>query len=154
MEGSLVEDCRDFLRTLRRSDVQLVLEVTERELIVLDNVMRDSLASLRRLGISIAIDDFGTGHANLSLLNDLRVDLLKVDKSLVSCVAENTVEQPVLDSVIDLARRLNVKVIVEGIETVAQWRYLEHHHVHVLQGYHFARPMSLEAFATRLGGAA
>lgn len=149
-EGSLIEDCRGFLRALRRSDVRLVLELTERELIVLDDAMRDSLASLRRLGIHIAIDDFGTGHANLALLNDLRVDLLKVDKSLVSCVDETTVAQPVLDSVIDLARRLDVKVIAEGIETAAQWQYLAHKAVHVLQGYYFARPMSLDAFNTHM----
>ncbi|WP_176929111.1 EAL domain-containing protein [Paraburkholderia lycopersici] len=154
VEGSLVEDCRRFLRALQRPDVRLVLEVTERELIVLDDAMRDSLASLRGLGISIAIDDFGTGHANLSLLNDLSIDVLKVDKSLVSRVAENTVEQPVLDSVIHLARRLKVKIIAEGIETAAQWRYLQCRHVHVLQGYRFARPMSLEAFATQLGASA
>ncbi|EIF30036.1 EAL domain-containing protein [Burkholderia sp. Ch1-1] len=149
--GGLIEDCRRFLHILRHSDVRLVLELTERELFVLDDAMRDSLASLRSLGVSIAIDDFGTGHANLSLLNDLSVDLLKVDKSLISSVADNTVAQPVLDCVIDLAKRLNVKVIAEGIETVAQWRYLERKGVRVLQGYHFARPMSLDAFATQVG---
>ncbi len=74
---SLVDDCRDFIYAFRDNPIKLVLELTERELIVADEVTDRLFAELHQLGVFIAIDDFGTGHSSLTYLQTFQVDFLR-----------------------------------------------------------------------------
>lgn len=148
--GDLLADCRHFLRTLAHREVELTLELTERQPIVPDRRMNEMLSTLRQAGVKISIDDFGTGHANLSLLNSMKVDVLKVDKDIVQKSFKNQAAHYVLDSVISLAKKLRIKIVAEGVETSSEHEHLRLIGLDVLQGFHFARPMPLEIFADRV----
>ncbi|MCU1539727.1 MAG: diguanylate cyclase [Arthrobacter sp.] len=120
---------------------QLVLEVTESVFFDADTHVISQLSSLRAAGIRVALDDFGTGYSSLGRLQDLPVDVVKIDKSFVSMLQTGVEKLPILTSMIHMARSLGLKVTAEGIETPAQARYLMQHGCDALQGYLFSRPV-------------
>jgi sensor c-di-GMP phosphodiesterase-like protein len=88
-------------------------------------------------GFAIALDDFGTGYSGLSYLHDLHIDYIKIDQSFVSRVNEHVDSTRILDCVLDLARKLSISIVAEGVETKAQLDYLNRNHIVFQQGYYF-----------------
>jgi sensor c-di-GMP phosphodiesterase-like protein len=127
----------------------VVLEMIERDAV--DARVGAGLKELRRRGYRIAIDDFGTGQSSLSVLAKIECDRLKIDREFVRAIDEDASNRPVLDAIIDLARRLNLPTIAEGVETQAQRAYLSAQGVGALQGYLIARPMAVADFVIWLG---
>ncbi len=123
---------------------RVLLEITEREFV--DPVAADSLQALHAAGWRVAVDDFGTGHSSLAALEQLAIDRLKIDRAFVSTISDETINRPVLDAIIQLADRLTLPMIAEGIETQAQLDYLATRGVQFGQGYLIGRPMSIVAF--------
>ncbi len=119
---------------------QLVLEVTESVFFDAHSHVIAQLESLRGAGIRVALDDFGTGYSSLGRLQELPVDVVKIDKSFVSMLRTGAEKLPILTSMIHMARSLGLKVTAEGIETPAQARYLMDHGCDALQGFLFSRP--------------
>ncbi|MGY2743378.1 diguanylate cyclase (GGDEF)-like protein/PAS domain S-box-containing protein [Arthrobacter sp. UYCu723] len=120
---------------------QLVLEVTESVFFDADTHVIAQLSSLRAAGIRVALDDFGTGYSSLGRLQELPVDVVKIDKSFVSMLQTGVEKLPILTSMIHMARSLGLKVTAEDIETPAQARYLMDHGCDALQGFLFSRPV-------------
>ena len=120
---------------------QLVLEVTESVFFDAHSHVIGQLEALREAGIRVALDDFGTGYSSLGRLQDLPVDVVKIDKSFVSMLQTGAEKLPILTSMIHMARSLGLKVTAEGIETPAQARYLMDHGCDALQGFLFSRPV-------------
>ncbi|MGY3961769.1 MULTISPECIES: EAL domain-containing protein [Aeromonas] len=147
---SLVADCRDFINAFRENPIKLVLELTERELIVADEVTDRLFAELHQLGVFIAIDDFGTGHSSLSYLQQFQVDFLKIDKSFVGMIGSDALSSHIVENVIDLATRLDLLLVAEGVENEVQAAYLRARQVTFLQGYLYGRPMPMKEFARAL----
>ena len=132
-----------LLRIFNGSPIEpqrVVLELTERDLV--DEQIRSELTRMRGLGFRIAIDDFGTGHSSLSLLQDLAVDRLKIDRAFVNSIRGEATSQPVLDAIIALSHRLGLAMIAEGIESPLQADYLRSKGVQAFQGFLYARPMT------------
>jgi len=119
------------------------VEITERVLMSNVNLILSILNALKELGISIAIDDFGTGHSSLSYLKDLPVDILKIDKSFIDNIVEDTREGVIVDSVISMGQRLGLEIIVEGVETECQRRVLKGMGCNIMQGFLFHKPSEL-----------
>lgn len=149
---SLVADCRAFLDAFKDNPVDLGLELTERELIVADEVTDQLFAELHQLGVLIAIDDFGTGHSSLTYLQQFQVDALKIDQSFVGMIGTDALSSHIVENVIDLAIRLELLLVAEGVETQAQADYLRARNVDYLQGYFYGRPVSMKEFSKRLFG--
>ncbi len=149
---SLVADCRAFINAFKDNPVKLVLELTERELIVADEVTDRLFAELRQLGVQIAIDDFGTGHSSLIYLQQFQVDFLKIDQSFVGMIGSDALSSHIVENVIDLATRLELQLVAEGVETQAQADYLRARHVDYLQGYLYGRPQPMKEFSKTLFG--
>ncbi|MFQ2094480.1 EAL domain-containing protein [Aeromonas taiwanensis] len=147
---SLVEDCRDFINAFRDNPVKLVLELTERELIVADETTDRLFAELHALGVFIAIDDFGTGHSSLAYLQAFQVDFLKIDQSFVGMIGSDALSSHIVENVIDLATRLGLQLVAEGVENQVQADYLHARRVTFQQGYLYGRPMPMTAFASLL----
>ena len=147
---SLLEDCQAFLHAFRHNPIKLVLELTERELLVADEVTDRLIAELHKLGVLIAIDDFGTGNSSLRYLQDFSIDVLKIDKSFVSMIGTDALSAHIVDNVIDLANRLGLQLVAEGVENEEQSAYLRMRHVTFLQGYLYGRPMPMTEFASQL----
>ncbi|UWS33494.1 EAL domain-containing protein [Erwinia pyrifoliae] len=140
-----VNDIRKFSQGIAHLQPTFTLELTERSLISEGEQVAHKLAELRSEGIRVAIDDFGTGHCSLSYLQTFPLDYLKIDKGFVKAIESADGETPVLDIIIQLAHKLALQVVAEGVETPLQLEYLRNHGVVFMQGYYYARPMSSAA---------
>jgi diguanylate cyclase (GGDEF)-like protein len=122
----------------------LELELTESSIMENPEAAAESLREIRALGIAIAIDDFGTGYSSMSYLKQFSVDTLKVDRSFVSCVAEDLHNAAMVRAMVTLAHDLNLRVVAEGIETEAELAFLKYLHCDEGQGYFFSKPQPAE----------
>jgi diguanylate cyclase (GGDEF)-like protein/PAS domain S-box-containing protein len=119
----------------------LCLEITESALAEDPAAARETLLSLKRLGVCLAIDDFGVGFSSLSQIRELPpVDVIKIDRSFIAGLGQNREDEAIVASVISLARALDVETIGEGVETAEHARALSELGCDHAQGFHFARP--------------
>lgn len=120
------------------------LEITESRLMENLVIPLEVLLRLRMKKISLSIDDFGTGHSNLAQLRDLPFDELKLDRSYVQASGDNGRGHAILESSIEIANKLNLCTVAEGVETLEEWRLIEAMGCDQIQGYLVARPMPAE----------
>jgi diguanylate cyclase (GGDEF)-like protein len=128
---------------------KLELEITENILMDEPQVVIDALVKLKAEGISIALDDFGTGYSSMSYLQKLPLDRLKVDRSFVTDIAKPG-ESLIADTIINLGKQMNLKVIAEGIEDEEQQAHLISQGCDEVQGFFYAKPMPADQFLTFL----
>jgi diguanylate cyclase (GGDEF)-like protein len=140
---------------------KLRMEVTESALMADASRAASVLAGLRDLGVSIAVDDFGTGHSSLAYLELLPVDQLKIDRSFVIAMHRSASSAAIVRATIQLAHALGLTVVAEGVEDEQAWGALAMLGCELAQGFHIARPMTIEELrewlrrdASRLGSAA
>lgn len=145
----LLRDCKHLLYGLNRCHFQLILELTERVQIPQDELHIQGIIKLKKQGIRIALDDFGTGHSSLSYLKNIKIDYLKMDKSFTDMIGEEEFKDHIVANVLDLAERIGVPVVAEGIENQHQEQYLLNHHTEFFQGYYYGRPVAIEEFIRR-----
>lgn len=138
---SFVEECMKYKKDFIRKDLNLVIEVTEREPLYVDEHLVQTLNILHENGFAIALDDFGTGYSGLSYLHDLHIDYIKIDQSFVGRVNAHEDSTRILDSVLELARKLSITIVAEGVETKEQVDYLSRNNITFLQGYYFFKPV-------------
>ncbi|HBZ9211255.1 TPA: EAL domain-containing protein, partial [Citrobacter freundii] len=139
-----------FKDSFSRHDLNLVIEVTEREPLHIDEELVQRLNIPHENGFVIALDDFGTGYSGLSYLHDLHIDYIKIDQSFVGRVNELPDSTRILDCVLDLARKLSLSIVAEGVETKAQLDYLNKNNIVFLQGYYFYKPVTFTEFVMLL----
>ncbi len=120
----------------------LEIEILESGIIHNIKKARSILLACQALGISFAIDDFGVGYSSLSLLNELPIKTLKIDRSFVIKACENNHASSILESICYMANKLNYQLIAEGIETLEQGEMLLAMNCDLAQGYYVAKPMS------------
>lgn len=144
---TFVEECLKYKTSFTRGDLNLVIEVTEREPLDIDEHLIQTLNDLHENGFVIALDDFGTGYSGLSYLHDLHIDYIKIDKSFVGRVNANKESTRILDSVLELARNLSISIVAEGVETQEQVDYLNRNNVSFQQGYFFFKPVPFTELA-------
>ena len=102
------------------------------------------LSLLQTNGHMVSIDDFGTGYSSLSHLKHLPVNTLKIDRSFIADVLQNEEDKSIVKSIIALAKNLGLKTVAEGVETKEQLDFLKEHGCELVQGYYFAKPLSIE----------
>jgi diguanylate cyclase (GGDEF)-like protein/PAS domain S-box-containing protein len=129
---------------------QLTLEITESTLMHRLDSALDVMGKLRELGVGLSVDDFGTGYSSLSYLSTLPITSLKIDRSFVQRLQDDTKDAEVVKAVITLGRALGKTVIAEGIETPAQLAQLRQLGCGLGQGYLLARPLSADGAAAVL----
>jgi EAL domain-containing protein (putative c-di-GMP-specific phosphodiesterase class I) len=132
---------------------RITLEITESALLVDQPSVVRRLGVLRDAGIAIAIDDFGTGYASLAYLTALPLDMLKIDRGLITDIVGGTRDRIVVKAMIGLARELGLKVVVEGVENEAQLALLSDWGGDFYQGFLGASPMSHEELASFVAAA-
>ncbi|MBW9463374.1 EAL domain-containing protein [Kluyvera sp. EC_51] len=143
IDSGFVAECLAYKQNFSRQDLNLVIEVTEREPLHVDEHLIQTLNMLHENGFAIALDDFGTGYSGLSYLHDLHIDYIKIDQSFVGRVNAYEDSTLILDSVLELARKLSISIVAEGVETQAQLDYLSRNNITYLQGFYFFKPVSL-----------
>jgi EAL domain-containing protein (putative c-di-GMP-specific phosphodiesterase class I) len=105
------------------------------------NTAIDMLMQLRGLGVGLSIDDFGTGYSSLSYLHRFPIDTLKIDRSFVTQMTDNSENAEIVRTIVTLARSLDMAVVAEGVETTDQLRQLGDLGCDYGQGYLFSRPV-------------
>ena len=118
----------------------LKLEVTESLLMNDPERITEMMNRLRSMGVRFSLDDFGTGYSSMSYLNRLPLDQIKIDQSFISEVTNNLASSAIVESIIGLAKGLNLEVIAEGVETEEQRNWLANHGCQNFQGYLFGQP--------------
>ena len=137
----LVDTIREVLAETGLAGRWLELELTEGML--MQNIEESLLTfhALKQFGVRLSIDDFGTGYSSLGYLRQLPVDTLKIDRSFVSHIASNAEDAAISRAIVDLAHNLNLRVVAEGVESVAQLDTLREFQCCDAQGYYFSHPM-------------
>ena len=140
-QPGFVEEVARVLTETGLPGSSLCLELTESAVMEDPTVAAASFAALRELGVRVAIDDFGTGYSSLALLRTLPVDLLKIDRSFLAEISEDSAAR-VVAAVVGLGQALGLEVVAEGVETPAQVIELERLGCGLAQGYLFSRPQT------------
>ncbi|MBI2569343.1 MAG: EAL domain-containing protein [Candidatus Schekmanbacteria bacterium] len=129
-----------FLGEHRHMASKLVIEITERAAINDLALLRELRVFLRELGIRIALDDVGAGYASFETIAELEPDFLKIDKSLIRGIGENTIKLNLVTSLVSFAKSVGIAIVAEGIETPEQLDIVQATGAHYGQGYLFAIP--------------
>ena len=153
-QPDLINSIKQTLASSGLDPQQLELEVTETALMQDAESAIAILTELKALGIRIAIDDFGTGYSSLSYLKQLPIDTLKIDNCFVRGATKDPKNQAILQSTIELAHRLNLSVVAEGIENQEELLLLSQYQCDFLQGYWIGKPMSHTDIEKKLAPAA
>ena len=124
---------------------RLELELTESGLIEDTDTSHQLLRNLGAIGVRLAIDDFGTGFSSLSYLRDLPIHKIKLDRAFIKDITTDKRNAAIVQGIITMSHQLGLLVVAEGIEELKQQQDLVRRHCNLLQGFHFARPMPLEA---------
>jgi diguanylate cyclase (GGDEF)-like protein/PAS domain S-box-containing protein len=145
-----VEFVDETLRETGANPRRLALELTEHAMLDDIEAVGGSMLMLKAMGVRLSLDDFGTGYSSLSYLKRLPIDTLKIDGSFVSDIEGDQSGRAIVQSILNIARNLDVSVIAEGVETEMQAILLRQFGCHSFQGYFFAKPMPLEDFRAYL----
>jgi diguanylate cyclase (GGDEF)-like protein len=137
----LLHDIDEALLASGMSPVLLQLEVTES--MVMRNVSRaiKVLDAIQSRGIRLAIDDFGTGYSSMSLMKQFPIDTIKIDRSFVRDLPNDSEDQAIAQAIISMGKALGMTVIAEGVETVEQETFLRTHACDEMQGFLFSKPL-------------
>jgi diguanylate cyclase (GGDEF)-like protein len=141
LDPNLPSDVARLLGQLRLPPSALELEITESVVMADPARARAVLELLRSMGVRMAIDDFGTGHASLAYLQNLPVEVLKIDRGFVSKMSERPADEAIVRSTIALAHDLGLEVVAEGVEDEDVARRLAAMGCDTAQGFHLGRPV-------------
>lgn len=140
---------KSLLKSGLRAD-RLELEITESLLIDQPEDAMSELRHLKKLGVSIAMDDFGTGYSSLSYMLKFPFDKIKVDKSFITSVRNESAASDVLRTIASLGKSLKVKMTAEGVETMEQAEFLKELQFDQLQGFYYSKPLRAQEVPTLL----
>jgi EAL domain-containing protein (putative c-di-GMP-specific phosphodiesterase class I) len=121
----------------------LKLEITEFSIVDQNEITSTAFSNLQELGVQLQIDDFGIGYSSLGYLSNFPINALKIDRSFVGNIVEDSSQRDIVQAIISLTERLNVKVIAEGVETYEQLNELRQLGCQLGQGYLLSTPMKL-----------
>ena len=147
------DQLQQYVKTAQIAPAALGLELTERSTADRESA-KQAIARLKSTGHAVFIDDFGTGYSSLAYLHDLAVDGIKIDRAFTATVGTQAVTASVVPQILEMAKRLGLLVIVEGVETEQQAEYFCRTGRRVLgQGWLFGKPVTAAQFKTQFGSA-
>lgn len=136
----IVHLLESLLKKYDVSSEQIWLEITETSLADIEIVKRQML-QIREMNVSFAIDDFGTGYSSLAYLQQLPIEVLKIDRTFIRDIGSSKNDEALARTIISVAHSLEMKVIAEGVETAAQLAFLQKYDCDYYQGYYGAKPL-------------
>lgn len=151
LQHDFIERFSSHLQAAGVTPQQIEVEITESVAMRTFDTVCEKLRALRAMGVEVAIDDFGTGFSSLSYLRLLPADRLKIDRSFILEIGEVSDQQMIAEAVIQIAARVGMQVIAEGVETQQQADWILSHGCRQAQGYLFAKPMACAELLDWLG---
>ena len=149
-EPGMLHEIGEILAGTGMAPELLELEITESMIMQNVDIAAEKADALNKVGIKLAIDDFGTGYSSLSQLKRFPIDTLKIDRAFVRDIPDSADDTAITKAVISLGKALDVRVVAEGVETPAQYRFLREHGCDEMQGFYFSKPIHPDAFADLL----
>ena len=143
---NFIQEYYDMVKQTNVARELIELEITESASVYKGIDLKKITKDMKRKGFTIALDDFGTGYSSLNMLQDLSIDVLKIDKSFIDRINESNL----VKYIIDMAKDFNIKTVAEGVETKEQIDILKNMGCDMAQGYYYAKPLSREDFVEYL----
>jgi len=145
-DAHYVSDLMSILDRYGISTHQIELELTESILVEDIAMLSQVLADLRCAGFRVSIDDFGSGHSSLNLLKNIEIDVLKLDQKFLRETIQSIKTEHIITSIIEMGKKLDIRVVAEGVETLEQLNFLRRIKCDEAQGYWYSEPLTIEAF--------
>jgi len=133
-----------LLKLIKLEPSCLILELTERGLLEDEKSVQQNMQALKQIGVKLALDDFGTGYSSLSYLHRYPIDILKIDRSFIYNIEQNSSHKAIVNTIVSLAKNLNMKVIAEGIESNVEANYLRTLKASFGQGFYYSCPVTAQ----------
>jgi diguanylate cyclase (GGDEF)-like protein/PAS domain S-box-containing protein len=149
-DDNLLKDIKAALDDSGMAANLLELEITES--MVMQNPVRliEVLTNIKKMGVRLAIDNFGTGYASLTQLRNFPIDTIKLDRSFIRNIPQDSKDKAITEAIIAMGKTLSLTVVTEGMETQAQKDFLQDHICDEMQGFYFSKPVAPDNFADLL----
>ncbi len=144
-----------YEKIMKKYDImpeEIELEITERTTVNNDIDIQKILNEVKQKGFSIAIDDFGTGYSSLNMLEIMPIDTLKIDKSFIDRIDISEEKTNFIEIIMFITKKLNLKTVAEGVETIEQVKYLKRWNCDLVQGYVYQKPLKFEELKKYIKG--
>lgn len=149
-DRSIIDQIKLILQQTGMETHFLEIEITESVLMQNPEATRSVLQELRNLGIKVSIDDFGTGYSSLAYLKLFPVNAIKIDRSFIIDIERSEKYAALTASIIEMGKKLKLKIIAEGVETLGQLEFLKEHRCDEVQGYLYSTPVNAQGIITLL----
>ncbi|MGB5217051.1 MAG: EAL domain-containing protein, partial [Smithella sp.] len=150
MDDGLLGDIKSALDESGMDPRLLELEITESMVMHNPTALITLLCKIKDMGVRLARDDFGTGYSSLAQIKRFPIDTIKVDRSFIRNLTENSEDKAMTEAIITMGKSLSLTVVAEGVETLAQKEFLQDHVCDEMQGFYFSKPVQAEEFAELL----
>ena len=143
-----ISELKSLLKEYDVSASYITLEVLESTIIEDFKLFNQILSEVKKLGFSVSLDDFGSGYSSLNVLSKLDIDELKIDRIFLHTDSEleNKKTKLILEAIINIAKKSNIRVVVEGVESIEDDQFIRCIDANVGQGYYYSRPLAIDAF--------
>ena len=148
MKSNIISEIIYAINTHHMDPSSVIIELTESGQLESDSRFSKLWSKLKDQGVQLALDDFGTGYSNFHYLNDLKPDIIKIDRSFTLKALQNDYEYNLLALMSGMVHKLNLKVCIEGIEYKEELQKMRQLFPDYCQGYYFGKPMEVEQFRT------
>ena len=145
---NFIEQYMNILKKYNLSAKDIELEITESATLKENIDIVEIMRNIKEKGFNISLDDFGTGYSSFDMLQNMPLDVLKIDKSFIDQIQTNRKEN-VVQYIIYIAKKMKLKTIAEGVETKEQLEYLKSINCDYIQGYYFSKPIPKEEFENK-----
>lgn len=142
----LCEKIHKTVKTYGIPEKLIRIEITESAYADNPDQVQEAVRRLHEYGFDVLMDDFGSGYSSFNVLKDLPIDVLKIDMRFMDDFTKNQKAAIILESIVRMAKWMQMRVVAEGVETQQEWDYLKSVECDLVQGYYFHRPMAEEAY--------
>ncbi|MFD1414336.1 putative bifunctional diguanylate cyclase/phosphodiesterase [Oceanobacillus jeddahense] len=143
LQADFVDKFWAVLHTYQVEPACIQIEITESLFIDNEKYVQQILKIMKENGIKIALDDFGTGYSSLAYLQKLDLDILKIDRSLISGISNLSTKRKIATTIVQLGKSMGMEVVAEGIETKEELDILRSHGIDEIQGYYYSKPLAI-----------
>lgn len=143
-QETFIKSVETILHNTNVNSHTVEFELTESMIMPKANETISKLVKLKQLGIKLSIDDFGTGYSSLSYLNRFPLDTLKIDRSFIGKIGAYQDDSAIVEAILSIAHRLNLRVVAEGVETKKQLQFLRKENCDLIQGFYITKPLPFQ----------
>lgn len=144
-----IRELQEMINKYQADSSLIELEMTETTVVEDIFLAKKAAESVKELGFVVSMDDFGTGYSAFNILKDIEIDILKIDKEFFENLENNKRAQIIIETIINMCKKLKIKTVAEGIVTKQQIEFLKKIGCDIIQGYYFSKPIPVEEFENR-----